>query len=579
MTFPIPESALSQHIAVLGMTGSGKTSTEKLIIEHVVAKGARVCVLDTIKSDWWGITSSASGKSPGLPFRILGGPRGHVPLHSSAGKAIGQLVGNGKLPLSIIDMADFEAGGVQRFFVDFAQALWRSIRGVVYLVIEEAHELAPKERAGFNQENMAIHWAKKLATGSRTKGIRLVVATQRVQSLHNAVLSSCGTLIAHRFTYDADQEPIIRWLKGVKKDMAGEIAASLSSLEDGEGWLCSGREQVFERIRFPKFKTYDNTATPTGDEADIDIKTAPVDQEELRAIIGDAVADAIANDPAELKKRIRELERKLAAPGTSTADLETARRKGFKEGYQAASAEIGGKVFDLINAGNEFMAKLRSVGSALDGTARPAAASKAGLTVDKPALSPVKTPISTGVKRLPASPAERINGEGESLPRGEAAILAACIQFPSGLRREQLTVLVGYKRSSRDTYIQRLRERGYVQVAGDRIMATEEGLAALPNAEPLPTGPALREYWLARLPEGERKILSVLIESYPDGVPRDELSERTGYRRSSRDTYIQRLSAKQLVSEPARGEVRASETLFGCSPCVRTSITEGHSNE
>jgi DNA helicase HerA-like ATPase len=60
-------------------------------------------------------------------------------------------------------------------------------------VIEEAHEFAPKERAGIGAENMAIHWAKKLATAGRSKGIRLIVATQRVQALHNAVLGSCET--------------------------------------------------------------------------------------------------------------------------------------------------------------------------------------------------------------------------------------------------------------------------------------------------------------------------------------------------------------------------------------------------
>ena len=46
----IPEAALEQHIAVLGKTGSGKTSTAKLIVEQVVPRGARVCVLDPIKN-------------------------------------------------------------------------------------------------------------------------------------------------------------------------------------------------------------------------------------------------------------------------------------------------------------------------------------------------------------------------------------------------------------------------------------------------------------------------------------------------------------------------------------------------
>lgn len=227
----IPEAVLKQHVAILGKTGSGKTSTEKLAVEQVVEAGARVCVLDTVKSDWWGITSSANGKRAGLPFKILGGPRGHVPLHANAGKVIGQLVASGKLPLSIIDMADFEAGGVQRFFVDFAQALFRHMHGVVYLVIEEAHEVAPKERAGFGAENLSIHWAKKLATGGRSKGIRLIAATQRVQSLHNAVLGSCETIIAHRLTTPADQEPVLKWMKANSdKEIQAKVAESLSSL-------------------------------------------------------------------------------------------------------------------------------------------------------------------------------------------------------------------------------------------------------------------------------------------------------------------------------------------------------------
>jgi hypothetical protein len=116
MKFRIPTAALKQHIAFLGKTGSGKTSTAKLAVEQILRDdpNARICVLDPIKSDWWGLTSSANGRNPGLPFYILGGPRGHVQLHDSAGKAIGELVANGALPLSIIDMADFKPGGFQR---------------------------------------------------------------------------------------------------------------------------------------------------------------------------------------------------------------------------------------------------------------------------------------------------------------------------------------------------------------------------------------------------------------------------------------------------------------------------------
>lgn len=69
----LPAEALTQHIGIVGKTGSGKTTTGKLVVEEVVPTGARVCVLDPIKSDWWGLTSSADGREPGLPFHILGG--------------------------------------------------------------------------------------------------------------------------------------------------------------------------------------------------------------------------------------------------------------------------------------------------------------------------------------------------------------------------------------------------------------------------------------------------------------------------------------------------------------------------
>jgi hypothetical protein len=556
----IPVAALTQHIAALGKTGSGKTSTAKLAIEQVVADGARVCILDPIKSDWWGLTSSADGKRAGLPFHILGGPRGHVPLHAGAGKAIGELVAGGDLPLSIIDMADFAPGGQAHFFVDFAPALLRKMRGVVYLVIEEAHLFAPKERSGVGKENLSIHWAKTLATAGRSKGIRLILVTQRTQALHNALLGSCDTLIAHRLTAPADQEPVVKWLKAnVDAATREKVAGSLASLKTGTGWICSGEAKLFELVEFPRIKTYDNSATPTGDGDDHAVKTAPVDADKLRSIIGDVVKEAEANDPTVLRNEIRILERRLKAGEATKDQIEEARRRGFDQGFSAATAPIAGKLTGIMKAGEDFIARLRAVVAEIETGARPE--------------NPVRRESTTPAARVAASPATRArqidgrapsksNGAGEHLPKGEAAVLAACIQFPDGLRREQLTVLTAYKRSSRDAYIQRLRERGYVEAAGDVVVATDAGRAALPNAEPLPTGVELQDFWRARLPEGERKILDILIDRQGESVARADLDELTGYQRSSRDAYLQRLRAKQLVVEPSRGEVRASESLF-----------------
>src|SRR5690606_32149010 len=103
---------------------------------------------------------------------------------------------------------------------------------------------------------------------------------------------------------------------------------------------------------------------------------------------------------------------------------------------------------------------------------------------------------------------------------------------------------------------------GYLITEGDTVSATDQGHAALPDAEPLPTGRALQAYWLDRLPPGERKVLEFLIECWPGDIERHRLDE-TGYKRSARDTYLQRLRAKQLVVDTGRGLVKASDDLFG----------------
>jgi hypothetical protein len=262
-------------------------------------------------------------------------------------------------------MADFPAGGLQHFFVDFASVLIRKMRGVLYLVIEEAHEFAPKERTGVGQENLAIHWAKKLATAGRSKGIRLILLSQRTQALHNALLGSCDTLIAHRFTAPADQAPVVQWLKAnVEPEIAKRVAASLSSLKTGEGWICSGEAKIFEQRQFPRIHTYDNTATPTGDSHEHAVKTAPVDAEKLRQILGDAVKEAEENDVARLKARIRQLEtereqeRKHPLHVVDPKATQEAEERGYHRGRAEALAETASYAHAVADEFTELSQKI-----------------------------------------------------------------------------------------------------------------------------------------------------------------------------------------------------------------------------
>lgn len=561
----LPPEALAQHVAVLGKTGSGKTSTGKLIIEQVAADGARVCVLDPIKSDWWGMTSSVDGKKCGLPFHILGGPRGHVPLHAQAGKAIGEIVASGALPLSIIDMADFGPGDHMRFFCDFAQTLLRKQRGVLYLVIEEAHEFAPKERSGIGAENMGIYWAKKIATAGRSKGIRMMVLTQRTQSLHNALLGSCETVIAHKFTAPADQKPVLDWLKAnVPPGIQQMVSAQLSSLKTGSGWICSPGAEIFERRDFPRIKTYDNSATPTDDDKAQEVQTAAVDTDKLRLIIGDAVKEAEANDPKKLRARIAELEREAkkghAAPAVDPAAIAAAEQQAYERGWhEGREAGFRGAAVASALAVRNFSETLKNIEDNKENSKKIPGSVKHSDQFAKKARSPSSAPAPA---RASAPQPRASTGDPVALPVGERATLIACAQTPGGCTREQLTILTGYKRSTRDAYIQRLREKGYAEAGRESITATAAGIDALGSSyEPLPTGAALREYWIGRLPDGERKVLQVILDRHPDTVERDTIDDQTGFKRSTRDAYIQRLKTRQLV-KVYRDGITAADALF-----------------
>jgi hypothetical protein len=303
---------LAAHSAIVGKSGSGKTTTIKGLIEYSLRTDPsdHWCILDPTKSDYWGLTRSRDGKGKGLPFTVLGGPHGHLPLHHEAGAAIAGVVAAGELPLSVIDMAEFPMGGVNRFFCAFADALLKRNRGVLHLVLEEAHEFAPKERSGIDKENMALYFAKKLATQGRSKGLRIIVATQRTQQLHNSLLGSVDTLVVHRLLAPADQKPVLEWVKAaLPKDKADAVARDLTKLEKGQAFVIN--DTGVQPHQFPDIHTYDNTKSPSRGDKDIEVTVPPIDLEKLKSLMGSAVEEAEANDPKKLRARIKELEANL----------------------------------------------------------------------------------------------------------------------------------------------------------------------------------------------------------------------------------------------------------------------------
>lgn len=596
MSAVFPKEILPWHTAILGKTGKGKSTTARDLVEQVVPAGSRVCILDTVKSDWWGITSSADGKKAGLPFTILGGPHAHLPLSRNMGKALGELVATGALPLSIIDMADFGPGDASHFFVDFAQALMKKMKGVLYLVIEEAHEIAPKERVGFAKENMGVYWAKKLATAGRTKGIRLVVLSQRVQALHNAVLGSCENMVVHGMTAPADQEPVVKWLKSNVKDKALRQAVedSLSSLPTGTGWLCSGEAKLFELTEFPRSKTFDNTATPEDDSALQEVKTAKVDVEQLRTLLAGAVKEAESNDVPSLKKRIAELERDIRnAPKPRAVEVQfdrfdkdiialevEAHREGwnlFAEKAKAMRRAWVESVEQMTNAmAKDLVERATAMFEGVTYDSSPGlahlvklATSKGGLGVASKSAPPPKA--NGNVLITPKQSREIDQRFVDNLPSVtgvQQRILDALANLENmGSTRppaELICFMAGYSNMKSKGFanaMSSLRTGGLIQG-----MALTDAGRAVASPERAPAdAEELQEKLMTLLGGAARRVLEPLIKTYPDELAKTELMTHAGYENAKSKGFanmLSRLRTLGFIDYTPGGGVVAMPVLF-----------------
>lgn len=562
IAFPIP-AGTAQRIGILGMSGSGKSNGAAVLVEDLFAAEQHVVVVDPTGA-WYGLRSSADGKGAGLPIAILGGKFGDLPLEDPSGAFVADLVVDRRLSC-VLDLSEMSENGKHRFLADFGERLFKRNEDPLYLVLEEADDYAPQSSTK-GPGSRTLGAFQRIVKRGRFKGIFPVMLTQRSAALNKDLLTQCDTLLVFRSPSPQDRKAIAGWVE--HHGQSKEILASLSSLPTGTCWVWSPQVLgVMEQAAVRRRRTFDSGATPVGKKHARPATVADVDVAALTALMADTIERAKADDPKELRRRIAALERQLAAKPAAAAPVVE------RVEVPVLSAEDRASIETLLSRLPDVEAGLKLLGDNLGAhveVLRTALARAAGARGTVPASVARDPPARGSLTNRPAAtrsaPAVRTASARGDAPLGKGArvVLIAIAQHSDGVTREQLTILTGYKRSTRDTYLQRLREKGLIEHQGETIRATEAGMATLgTDYDPLPTGEALGLYWLDRLTGGERTILEYLISMHPHSVSRDEISTMTKYARSSRDTYLQRLASRRLVEHIGGGAVRASEGLFG----------------
>lgn len=565
LSFPIPDSALAQHIAILGKTGSGKTTAAKGAVELIldcVDDVARPCVIDPTGA-WWGMKSSATGKSAGYPFVIFGGDHADFPLAAAHGEAIAEIVGTTNTP-AIIDTSQMRIGERTKFFTEFADGIMRKNRGPLHLIIDEAHMFMPQGKVPDPSSGMMLAAGNHLVSGGRSRGLRIMLITQRPAKLHKDALTQVETLVAMRLIAPQDRKAVEEWIKdNADPDKGREIIASLATLKTGQGWVWAPEIGMLERVQFPRIKTFDSSAAPTGSGDGKGPVLASINRDSISDRLKQHAEQVAANDPAELKRQIRELQKQFAAkvPDIDESAIADARDEGYIRG-RAAGFEQALEVFE--SSQSSLRRQIAEAKQRID--ARPE--------------NPVRRVIEG---RRPDESSKLRAGTAPSLPRarqidgrassdadvgtgGKRRMLTALAQYREGMTSRKLSILVDIAPSGGTwrTYMTEMRSRGWIESPQrDFHRITDAGLKALGPFEELPTGEALIEYWRNRLGDsGKRKIFDAIVRVYPRAISVDRVSEQTGIAKEGGTwrTYLTELRGLGIIE--GRHELKASEDLF-----------------
>lgn len=560
-------------MAVLGKTGAGKSSALRHIVEHLLEKKKRVCIIDP-KGDWWGLKGSADGKGAGFPVIAFGDFKeqkaSDIPINAQSGKHVAELISTGNRPC-IIGFRGWMTGHMIRFWIDFASTLFNANSGELYLVGDEFHNFAPKGKILDPEAGKCLHWSNRLMSEGRGYGLVCLIASQRPQKVHNDTLTCCETLVAMRVVHKADRDAVQDWIEGCGDMNKGrEVLNSLAGMARGEAFVWSP-EIGFgpQRLNFPMFETFDSFAPPQLQKKVNNSGWSAVDLAAVKEKLANVIEEARANDPAELRREIAKLKKEVQK--NSSAGIQALEFKWMEvpvlSETDAALIKRGIVVcenfFDKLKSSDEEVRQIYRLLNNLSG--------KIAVTLDKFKALPQGSPSlgkrrSAPVKSVPSihRPVPPVSSNGNSdVSGGLKRMMIALAQRP-GLNKRQLGVRAGLSSSSGTfgTYLGRLRSNGWISGNGE-FSLTDSGLVALGNYNPLPEGQALLDYWLQELGEsGASRMLRTLTGAYPDAMTKEQLGEaaKISHTSGTFGTYLGKLRTLELID--GRGELRAALEFF-----------------
>lgn len=596
----LPIETVTATGVVLGMKGMGKTNLGSVIAEELAKHKVRFSIIDPM-GVWWGLQYGAKKSLPGIEVLLLGGVHGDIPIEPTAGAVVADLVVDETVSVAI-DISRHANGKMWtrgerlRFVRDYAVRLYErqgEKRRPLLQIIDEAARYVPQTISHGDAEASACLSALTAITEEgRNLGIGVLFLTLRSSRINKDVVELADYLVAFRTVGPNSTKAILDWFGDhVAKERWQELLAQLRTLPIGTAMVISPGWLKFEgQARMRMRETFDSSQTP---KIGARIKgpagrARKPDLKKYEALMRETIERAQADNPKvlraklvtaeksieQLTKRAERAEARPAPAARTETKVEKREVRIFKgkdlERFTSGIKTMEAAAKNILERSVALQSSLNEA-NAINGAPRQLVAGK--LATESVPGTPVDRTVhfaEFGQTRTPAQPASipagaisraASNGDG-SIGKGELVTLQAIVQYGS-VERKQLSVLTGYTKSSRNTYLSRLMSAGLIQQDEQtkEFSPTAEGVARAGTVDAPPTGAELVQWWLNRLGAGEKAVLECVLSYRGGAVSREKISETTGYTKSSRNTYIHRLQNRKLL-EAGAGPVTPAAALL-----------------
>jgi len=303
----LPLAVVTEKLAFLGRTGSGKTYGAMKLAELMLDAGAQVGVIDPV-GVWRGLRVPATKGGRSYDVVVFGGLAGaDLPLEPTAGELVADLVSDRRLSF-VLDISQLIPAEQQRCIHDFAARFFqrrKAAPAAVHLFLEECQEYLPENPSGLEARTLGV--MQRLWKLGRNFGIGGSLISQRPQEIAKKALNMSGTLFAFHMTGPQERKTIRAWV--ADHGVATNIEAVLQKLKVGQPHVESPTFLgVSKTVQIRPRVTADLSSTPTVVGAAAPARPlTPIDVAQLREAMAATIEKAKADDPKALRARIVEL--------------------------------------------------------------------------------------------------------------------------------------------------------------------------------------------------------------------------------------------------------------------------------